>query len=167
MYESHMRGSESHTERLVCVLPAQCAARPRVHRWLCARAVAQYPQAPEEAKRLGQRKRSLPMAKYLLLRGGLVLLKTSTHCGMPIFLKVNHQLESRIQEIWPSGSEGGAKPTLSLPLSQPRVSTLGTNQPTRRALKGRQIERPNKVEIGVQWPIVTGSITHSNFCAAK
>src|SRR5258707_15485023 len=51
------------------------------------------------------------MAKYLFLRNGLVLLKTSTHCGMPIFLKVNHQLESRIQEIWQSGSEGGAKPT--------------------------------------------------------
>jgi hypothetical protein len=33
--------------------------------------------------------------------------------------------------------------------TQPRVSTLGTDQPTRRALKGRQIERPNKVEIGV------------------
>jgi hypothetical protein len=33
--------------------------------------------------------------------------------------------------------------------AQPRVSTLGTDQPTRRALKGRQIERPNKVEIGV------------------
>src|ERR1700681_3274964 len=38
-------------------------------------------------------------------------------------LESNHQLESRIQEIWPSGSEGGAKSTLSLPLSQPRVST--------------------------------------------
>ena len=49
------------------------------------------------------------MAKYLLLRDGLVLLKTSTHCGMPIFLKVNHQLESRMQEICQSGSEGGAK----------------------------------------------------------
>jgi hypothetical protein len=35
--------------------------------------------------------------------------------------------------------------------AQPRVSTLGTDQPTRRALKGRQIERPNKVEIRVQW----------------
>ena len=56
-------------------------------------------------------KESLPMAKYLLLRGGLVLLKTSTHCGMPIFLKVNHQLESRMQENCQSGSEGGAKPT--------------------------------------------------------
>ena len=33
-------------------------------------------------------------------------------------LESNHQLESRIQEIWPSGSEGGAKLTLSLPLSQ-------------------------------------------------
>ena len=30
---------------------------------------------------------------------------------MPIFLKVNHQLESRMQEICQSGSEGGAKPT--------------------------------------------------------
>src|ERR1700720_1533625 len=40
-------------------------------------------------------------------------------------LESNHQLESRIQEIWPSGSEGGAKLTLSLPLSQPRVLTLG------------------------------------------
>jgi len=48
-------------------------------------------------------------------------------------LESNHQLESRIQEIWPSGSEGGAKPTLSLPLSQPgfqprfqpAVETLG------------------------------------------
>jgi len=32
-------------------------------------------------------------------------------------LESNRQLESRIQEIWQSGSEGGAKPTLSLPLS--------------------------------------------------
>jgi hypothetical protein len=30
---------------------------------------------------------------------------------MPIFLKANHQLESRMQEICQSGSEGGAKPT--------------------------------------------------------
>src|SRR3984957_17450263 len=122
MYESHLRRPESHTERLVCVLPAQCAARPGVHRWLCARAVAQYPQAPEEEKRPGQRKRSLPMAKYLLLRGGLVLLKTSAHCGTPIFLKANHQLESRMHEICQSGSVGGAKPTLSLPLSPPQKS---------------------------------------------
>src|SRR6266446_3562438 len=49
------------------------------------------------------------MAKYLLLRGWLVLLKTSIHCGLPIFLKVNHRLESRMQEICQSGSEGGAK----------------------------------------------------------
>jgi hypothetical protein len=49
------------------------------------------------------------MAKYLLLRGGLVLLKTSTL--RPADLKVNHQLESRVQEICQSGSEGGARPT--------------------------------------------------------
>src|SRR6202035_3700106 len=104
-------------------------------RWLCARAVAQYPQAPEEEKRPGQRKRSLPMAKYLLLRGGLVLLKTSTHCGTPIFLKANHQLESRMQEICQSGSEGGAKtkfvPTPILAQGLPWVS-----QNKRFALKG-------------------------------
>ena len=51
-------------------------------------------------------------------------------------LESNHQLESRIQEIWPSGSEGGAKLTLSLPLSQPRVSTLGIVHQKRCALKG-------------------------------
>src|ERR1700757_3775444 len=51
------------------------------------------------------------MAKYLLLRGWLVFLKTSVRCGLPIFLKVNHQLESRMQEICQSGSEGGAKLT--------------------------------------------------------
>jgi hypothetical protein len=42
----------------------------------------------------------------------------------PIFLEVNHRLESRMQEICLSGSEGGAKPTLSLPLSHPD-SALG------------------------------------------
>src|SRR6202035_3510232 len=93
-------------------------------RWLCARAVAQYPQAPDETERPGQRKRSLPMAKYLLHRGGLVLLKTSTLCGMPIFLKVNHQLESRMQEICQSGSEGGAKPTfVPTPIDTPKEAS--------------------------------------------
>src|ERR1700757_1582081 len=51
------------------------------------------------------------MAKYLLLRGWLVFLKTSARCGLPIFLKVKHRLESRMQEICQSGSEGGAKHT--------------------------------------------------------
>jgi hypothetical protein len=55
-------------------------------------------------------------------------------------LKVNHQLESRMQEICQSGSEGGAEHTpSSLPLSQPRVSTLGPIQPKRVALNGRKI----------------------------
>src|SRR5271165_1521999 len=118
MYESHLRGSESHTERLVWVLPAQCAARFRVHRWLCARAVAQHPQAPDETERPGQRKRSLPMAKYLLLRGGLVLLKTGTHCGMPIFLKVTTNWRAGSKKFGsPVRREGQSLP-LSLPLSE-------------------------------------------------
>ena len=52
--------------------------------------------------------RSSTMAKCLLHRGGLVLLKTSACCGLPIFLKANHQLESRVPEIGLLGSEGGA-----------------------------------------------------------
>src|SRR6266436_3213167 len=51
------------------------------------------------------------MAKYLLLCSWLAILKTSSRCGLPIFLKVNHRLESRMQEICQSGSEGGAKRT--------------------------------------------------------
>ena len=48
------------------------------------------------------------LAKRLLPHNGLVLLKTSLPCGSPIFLKANHQLESRMREIRQSGSEGGA-----------------------------------------------------------
>src|ERR1700693_512577 len=133
MYESHLRGSESDTERLVWVLPAQCAACLRFNGWLCARTVAQYPEVPDETKRPGQRKRSLPMAKYLLHRGGLVLLKTSTLCGMPIFLKVNHQLESRMQEICQSGSEGGAKPTfVPTPIAIQKSRPVGLRSDSRR-----------------------------------
>jgi hypothetical protein len=40
---------------------------------------------------------------------------------MSIFLKVNRQLESRIQEIWQSGSEGGAKPYfVPTPIATPK-----------------------------------------------
>src|SRR5271166_1425059 len=91
------------------------------------------------------------MAKYVLLCGGLVLLKTSTHCGMPIFLKVNHQLESRIQEIWQSGSEGGAKPTLSLPLSFYPSLML-----TR--IGGRETE---KQQLKLSWKIIKSCLQHN------
>ena len=73
-----------------------------------------------------------PMAKYLLLRSWLVFLKTSARCGLPIFLKVNHRLESRMQEISPVRFGGRGKahlcpyPYLS-PGFQP-VSTLGNIQ---------------------------------------
>jgi hypothetical protein len=47
------------------------------------------------------------------------LLKTSASCGLPILLKANHQLESRVPEMGLLGSEGGATssvvPTLSAP----------------------------------------------------
>jgi hypothetical protein len=34
-------------------------------------------------------------------------------------------------------------------MTQPRVSTLGTDHPERRALKGRQIKSTNKAEVGL------------------
>ena len=50
---------------------------------------------------------------------------------MPIFLKVNHQLESRMQEICQSGSEGGAKPTfVPTPIATPK-------EPSRRVRSDR------------------------------
>src|SRR5208282_2268771 len=40
--------------------------------------------------------------------------------------KANHQLESRIQEIWQSGSEGGAKPTfVPTPIATPKSRPVG------------------------------------------
>ena len=44
---------------------------------------------------------------------------TSTDRGRSILIEVNHQLESRMREIRPSGSEGGGTPPneSSLPLS--------------------------------------------------
>ena len=45
---------------------------------------------------------------------------------MPIFLKVNHQLESRVQEICQSGSEGGARPTfVPTPIANPKSRPVG------------------------------------------
>ena len=58
-------------------------------------------------------------SKCLLDGDALALLKTSASYGLPIFLKANHQLESRMHEICQSGSVGGAKSTLSLPLCAP------------------------------------------------
>jgi hypothetical protein len=45
--------------------------------------------------------------------------------------------------------------------TQPRVSTLGIVHQERHALKGRQIERPNKAVAGSDGPIVARPIAHS------
>ena len=50
--------------------------------------------------------------------------------------------------------------------TQPRVSTLGIVHQTRRALNGRQIARPNKVEAGSTVQLEHVRIAHSDFCAA-
>ena len=67
-------------------------------------------------------------------------------------LESNHQLESRIQEIWPSGSEGGAKLTLSLPLS--RFPLL---------LRGFRTEGPRPIETPALGVISAGGNLHSPF----
>src|ERR1700736_6427187 len=80
------------------------------------------------------------MAKYLLLRSWLVFLKTRAGCGLPIFLKGNHQLESRMQEICQSGSEGGAKLSfIPTPISAQGFNPGKGHLTGRRALKGRKI----------------------------
>ena len=53
---------------------------------------------------------------------------------MPIFLKVNHQLESRMQENCQSGSEGGAKPTFVPTPIVPRK-----NRPVGYGMIGRKL----------------------------
>ena len=58
---------------------------------------------------------------------------------MPIFLKVNHQLESRMQEICQSGSEGGAKLSfVPTPISAQGFNPGNTHNKNRAALKGRK-----------------------------
>ena len=47
--------------------------------------------------------------------------------------------------------------------TQPRVSTLGIVHQERRAMKGRQIERPNKAEVGQLSHV---PVAHSDFCEA-
>ena len=57
---------------------------------------------------------------------------------MPIFLKVNHQLESRMQEICQSGSEGGAK----LSFVPTPISAQGFNQGFNPGKHIREATRP-------------------------
>ena len=48
-------------------------------------------------------------------------------------LESNHQLESRIQEIWPSGSEGGAKPIfVPTPIATPKEPSRRVRCDSRR-----------------------------------
>jgi hypothetical protein len=61
------------------------------------------------------------MAKRLLHHNGLVLLKTGSSDGLPIFLKVNHQLESRMPETACSVRREGRRHTASLPYLLPNV----------------------------------------------
>ncbi len=50
--------------------------------------------------------------------------------------------------------------------TQPKVSALGIVHQERRALKGRQIERPNKAEAGPMVQLSQVPIAHSDFCVA-
>jgi len=61
---------------------------------------------------------------------------------MPIFLKVNHQLESRMQEICQSGSEGGAK----LSFVPTPISAQGFNQVSTLGRACHQVARPERAQ---------------------
>ena len=57
---------------------------------------------------------------------------------MPIFLKANHQLESRMPAIGQSGSEGGAKSAFVPTPIIAQAFRPGEATPAKSALKGRQ-----------------------------
>src|SRR6202035_2023786 len=87
------------------------------------------------------------MAKYLLHRGGFVLLKTSTPCAMPIFSKVTTN--------WRAGSKKFGRPVRregqSLLCPYPYLSpgfqpgfNPGKPQNKRFALKGQEMRVPDE-----------------------
>src|SRR6201981_2987620 len=73
---------------MVWVLQAQQSKCLWERRRLRARPTAQHPEKAKQEERARTRKRSSALAKRLLHHNGLVHLKTSTRCGMSIFLKV-------------------------------------------------------------------------------
>jgi hypothetical protein len=80
--------------RIQC--PAEFAQVGSSNTWIRAITI-EFSEASDRLKQVFNDVARSVRAKCLLLRNGLVLLKTSIPCGLPIFLKVNHQLESRVR----------------------------------------------------------------------
>ncbi len=121
------RDGESGAAGLVRLLPAQQPSldlqRPRQ---LAPHASAQLAAQTHRRSRGRPRTvRQLRLAQPLLRRTRAVQSRHSPSCGPSILTKVNHQLESRMRETRPSGSEGGGtEPNRSfLPLSSPTASS--------------------------------------------
>src|SRR5712691_3592647 len=89
-------------------------------------ALAYYPASASEAERSCSRYGQCPLAQCVLCCAGIILFVWSPRAVWSTLSQVNHQLESRMRENRPSGSEGGGT-LFSLPLYQaaePRDGSL-------------------------------------------
>src|SRR5712691_11788204 len=89
-------------------------------------APAHYPASSAEAQRPCSRYRQCPLAQCVLCCAGAVFFVCRPRAVWSTLSQVNHQLESRMRENRPSGSEGGGT-LFSLPLYQaaePRDGSL-------------------------------------------
>src|SRR6267142_5750818 len=80
-------------------------------------ALAQYPAASAEAERPSSRYGQCSLAKCLLYCARAAFSFCGSGATSSILSEVHHQLESRMRENRPSGSEGGGTLVLPTPIS--------------------------------------------------
>ena len=115
-HANDLRGSEPDLARMVWVLQAQQSKCLWERRRLRARTTAQHPEKAKQKERARTRKRSSALAKCLLHHHGLVLLKTSSRRGLPIFLKVTTDWRAEWEKFARSVRREGRSFPSSLPL---------------------------------------------------
>src|SRR5262252_5973692 len=131
-HANDLRGSEPDLARMVWVLQAQQSKCLWERRRLRARTTAQHPEKAKQKERARTRKRSSALAKCLLHHNGLVHLKTSTRCGMSIFLKVTTNWRAGCKKsACPVRREGRSFPS-SLPLCAPESAHQQRGESPRR-----------------------------------
>src|SRR5882724_11196585 len=86
-------------------------------------AIAHYPASASEAERPCSRYGQRPLAQCVLCCAGTVLFVCRPRAVWSTLSEVNHQLESRMRETRPSGSEGGGTCVLPSPISYGRAAS--------------------------------------------
>src|SRR6266850_1502887 len=96
-------------------------------------ALAQYPAASAVAERPSSRYGQCSLAKCLLYCARAAFSFCGSGATSSILSEVNHQLESRMRENRPSGSEGGGTLVLPTPISGGKAG-LSRGEKVRSAL---------------------------------